>query len=79
MKLIVDITEGNWMAIQDGIWCGSEQIAKGIPFEPCEDAVSRQVALDAIKPMPNDNKEKTFKEDAHPDLLGVLVAVSQVV
>ena len=55
MKLIVDITEGNWMAIQDGIWCGSEQIAKGIPFEPCEDAVSRQAALDAIKPMPNDN------------------------
>ena len=32
MKLIVEITDRQWQNIQEGIWCGSEEIAKGVPL-----------------------------------------------
>ena len=50
MKLIVEITDDNWKAIQDGTWCGSEEIAKGTPLEPCSDAISRSDVINSIEP-----------------------------
>lgn len=33
MKLIVDISEGKWQSVLDGTWCGSQEIANGIPLD----------------------------------------------
>lgn len=43
MKLIIDIADDQYKAVQDGMWCGSlyEELKNGIPVEPCEDCISR--------------------------------------
>ena len=37
MKLLVEIDERKWQSVQDGTWCGSEEIARGQPIpDDCE-------------------------------------------
>jgi len=50
MKLIIDIADDQYKAVQDGMWCGSlyEELKNGIPVEPCGDCISRDAALDLI-------------------------------
>ena len=65
MKLIVEISDEKWQRVKDGTWCGSEEIAKGTPLEPCSDAISRQAAIDKIMGR---------KPDAHyPDYYAAIV------
>ena len=33
MKLVIDISEGKWKSVQDGTWCGSEEILTATPLE----------------------------------------------
>lgn len=48
MKLIIEIPEESWESIKQGTWCGSEYVAKGVPLEPCDDAISRQATIAEI-------------------------------
>lgn len=32
MKLIIDLDAQKWESVQDGTWCGSEEITKGTPI-----------------------------------------------
>lgn len=37
MKLLVEINERKWQSVQDGTWCGSQEIAMGQPLpDDCE-------------------------------------------
>jgi hypothetical protein len=50
MKLIIDIADDQYKAVQDGMWCGSlyEELKNGIPVEQCVDCIRRQDVEDAI-------------------------------
>ena len=43
MKLIIDIADDQYKAVQDGMWCGSlyEELKNGIPVEQCGDCIRR--------------------------------------
>lgn len=32
MKLIIDLDAQKWQSVQDGMWCGSEEISDGTPI-----------------------------------------------
>lgn len=32
MKIVVELSDEKWQSVLDGTWCGSEEIAKGIPL-----------------------------------------------
>lgn len=49
MQIVIDISEEKWKSVLDGTWCGSDEIAKGIPICECEDCISRQDAMCEIK------------------------------
>lgn len=51
MKLIIDIADDQYKAVQDGMWCGSlyEELKNGIPLEQCGDCISRQAAIDEVE------------------------------
>jgi len=44
MKLIIDIADDQYKAVQDGMWCGSlyEELKNGIPVEQSGDLISRE-------------------------------------
>lgn len=47
MKLIIDIADDQYKAVQDGMWCGSlyEELKNGIPVEQCEDCIRREAVM----------------------------------
>jgi len=55
MQIVIEITEGMYKAVKDGMWCGSESwynaLKNGTPLktgqEPCDDCISRQ-AVDTL-------------------------------
>ena len=68
MKLIIDIEDDQYKAVQDGMWCGSlyEELKNGIPVEQCGDCISRQAVLDINErhhgQMPNHVNHEIWKE-----------------
>ena len=43
MKLIVDVTEKTWESIVQGTWCGSEIVARGVPFDSVVDNIKADI------------------------------------
>lgn len=44
MKLIIDLDARKWQSVQDGTWCGSEEISDGTPIpEPLVPLIERLI------------------------------------
>ena len=81
MKLIIDITDDQYKAVQDGMWCGSlyEELKNGIPVEQCEDCISREAVMHILDEVGGDfdsPREAVVPIDYIADMVAELPSVT---